>query len=57
MIKNGELFYGKFGSTQRAGYWPTCYLMARLNAVEVRRSNCCISETIRTTALKFLRLL
>ena len=53
MIKNGDLISGKFGSTQRAGFWPMCYLMARLKALEVKRSNCCISETVRARALKF----
>jgi len=66
VIKNGYLISGKFGSTQRAGFWPMCYLMAfvsdiaifvlkrdvklqltnylmaRLKALQVKRSNCCI---------------
>ena len=55
MINNGDLISGKFGSTQRAGFWPVCYLMVRLKALEVKRSKCCISETVRARALKSLR--
>jgi len=54
MIKNGDLISGKFGSTQWAGFWPVCYLMARLKVFEVKWSNCCISETVRARAVKFL---
>jgi len=53
MVKNGELFCDKFGSTQLAGYWPMCYLIERLNAAEVKWSNCCITEMVRTKAVNF----
>jgi len=51
MIKNGDLISGKFASTQLAGFWPMCYLMARLKALEVKRPTCCISETVRARTL------
>jgi len=37
MIKNGELFCGKFGSTERAGFLAYVLSNGAANAVEVKR--------------------